>query len=298
MVPFQAKTQLQLSDELAARLRDPTNVRWTAVEKYNAINHAVQMWGNRVLIPFIYTPSDWVYNTRQYTLPSYVHEPIQVFWKSNATSPIWKEFVAFDVGVEAGAGTNLTFEFYPYPSQARVVWWGRNSQVPTTVPTISGSSITDTSTSVTVGAAVDCSDSGFVKIEAEWIQYAGVTRAAATTTLTNLIRGCFGTTAASHNTAVSVYWGVAVHMQSLFEQLMAEAMAYLHQLYLNLAAVTEKETYQWNMRYWKQQADDFWMTYVPAYSPKMVPSLRGFGEPLDDTYPSLWSTYPDYPYFP
>jgi len=298
MVPFQAKTQLELSDELAARLRDPTNTRWTAVEKYRAINHAIASWGNKVLIPFIYTPSDWTYNTRQYTLPYYVHEPIQVFWKSNATSPIWKEFVAFNVLPEAGAGTNLTFEFYPYPSQARVIWWGRNSEVPTTIPTISGSNLTNTGTAVTVNAVVGCADSGFVKIESEWIQYADVTRGSATTGLNNLVRGCFGTSAATHNTGVSVYWGLAVHRQDLYEQLLAECMAYLHQLFLNLAAATEKETYQWNMRYWKQQADDFWVTYYPAFSPKMKPSLRGMGEPLDDTYPSLWSTYPDYPYFP
>jgi hypothetical protein len=117
-----------------------------------------------------------------------------------------------------------------------------------------------------------------VKIEQEWLQYAGVTLGASTTTLNNLVRGCFDTTAAAHNTTTAVNFGVAVHRMDLYQQLYAHATAFLHGLYLTDAGVTEKEVHQWGIRYWQQMADDYWKTYTPARSPQFVLSPEATGK--------------------
>src|SRR5690606_22466861 len=91
--------------------------------------------------------------------------------------------------------------------------------VPATPPTTTDDPLAADATSVTVDAAVDVEDVGYLKIGAEWMHYAGITRAASTTTLNNLTRGINGTTAASHASETTVYWGIAMPVRTLWNQL-------------------------------------------------------------------------------
>lgn len=276
-MPIHALTQTELLNRTERRQRDTTNKRWTDAEIYEAINDSIEAWGQRVLSPYVYTLTDGLESdSREYTLPQYVHSPMDLQIRVPGEE-MWTAITSFHVLPDSGTGQLLNLGYSPPNAEARIVWWGRNSIVPTTVPTLS-STIDADDTSLTVNAAIDIADAGFIKIEQEWIQYAGKVVGASTTTLSNLVRGVFGTTAAGHNSATAVNWGTTVHRQDLFQQLRYQVSANLHALFLTDASSSEKETHQWAMRYWQQKADEYWRTYTPARSPKFRLSRESIGD--------------------
>lgn len=296
--PYTVRTQLELETELEARMRDTSNARWTDAEYYRAINMAINVWGDRVLVPFIYSPANWSYSTREYALPNYVHEPVDVYYKSNETDAIWREFNAFEIQPTAAGAALLAFAFPPRTASARIIYWKRNSNVPI-IPPNQAINITAADTTLALTMTDVIGDNGFIKIENEWIAYHGVTLGATTRTLLNMERGVFGTTAAIHNATITVYWGTAVYRSDLYEQLFAESMAYLHSLPLNNASATEKENYIFSMRYWKGLADSYWPRHTQARKPRRRLNRQGVGEPLpmpfstSNTYAAdqLWQYY-------
>ena len=122
-----------------------------------------------------------------------------------------------------------------------------------------------------LGSAVaDVGESGFLKIESEYIFYGGITRGSATTTLSNLTRGLYGSAAAIHHSAVSVDWAVAAPQPSLYRQLMDKTSSYLHGLFIQVAAPTSRDMHEKMLSYFEDQAERYWRSYTPMRKPKLV----------------------------
>lgn len=273
--------------DLAAKMRDASHARWSSALKYSALNDAIRMWDDKVLVPHLYTITDgWVAGTYAYTLPDYVRGRIQPemlrtaydypYTMLSSSSTTWLPVTGWHVEPDGSGGQKLRLDGIPYSTEGRIIWYTEQSTLPATAPTITTSSITSSSTSVIVDAAVAVESAGYVKIEAEWIHYADITRGATTTTLSNLTRGINDTAAASHNTAVTVYWGIAMPERSLYNQLMWQTRANLHAMNITDGADHERSNHEKPMAYFQKMADDYWMKHV-GLLPKSKLILRRQG---------------------
>lgn len=281
-------THTELLSRLKQRLRDPSSQRWTEAELMNALNDGIENWGRRVLTPYLYTVvGGWGAGVYEYSLPVYITEPLDVqqkkqiwlddVWQtsSDLENTTWVDMPAWSLEPDGAGGQKIRFDITPYETEGRVIWWGRNSALPMTTPTLA-SGISSTDTSCTLDAVYNVGPSGYIKIDQEVMQFAGVSESATQTTLTNLVRGANGTTAAAHDSADNVLFCLAVHRQDLYQQLIFQAIAALHALYLTDASPHETEHHQFQMRYWQGMAEDFWRRYQPARSPKMTLARRGW----------------------
>lgn len=293
------RTQSELKTELEVRLRDPDNERWSEPEIYAAINSALMEWAPRVKIPFLYTiTGGWAANEREYDLPYYVSRPIDPQFKTTYGShDFWSAVPAYTLHARDGGILAIVLGYLPSASDGRVIFWAPNSPTPTTISSQSGSIDSD-DTSITVVTTALVGMNGYIKVEDEWIQYSGAVRSGSNTVLSNLVRGCMGTTATSHS-AATVEWGVVVHRPDLYEQMMHHCLVFLHSLFNQNASNTKKDLHQWNMRWESPMAKDFWKTYTPWRSPKMrvarLPTADvyppGYGRDLwwqDDIYDNMW----------
>lgn len=277
------RSQTELLAELEARLRDTGNVRWTDAEIYQALNDTLDTWSSKVLLPYLYTISGgWLSSTYAYALPAYVRPPLypeverEVPYRDEdipAMAKTWQPIAARSETDGAG-GLVLRLMTPAQDAEGRVRFYAPNGRVPTTVPTTSGSTAS-TATSLTLGSAVDVDDVGHVKINAEWLSYAGVTRGASTTVLDNLVRGLYGTTAATHNTGSSVAWGVGADSRTLWQQLRDQTQANCYRMQIGDGSVHETGRYEQYMNYYQTRADQFWTTYRPQRpAPRLLPNRR------------------------
>jgi hypothetical protein len=276
------RTQAVVLADIKNRLRDTANARWSDAEVYRAINRALETWTGRVSIPALYTFT-MTAGVSEYTLPSYIdpdrynvqaHEWLGVDESdlATATQPAWLDVPSSVTDPSATGALTLRIQTPVYSTSGRIIYWTRSSPVPTTVPT-STAEISATATSVTAGAAVDVGETGWVYINAEWIQYSGTARGASTTTLSNLVRAQNNTTAAIHLITQSMYWGIGVNDLALYEQLSNQACAYLHEMYLTSGAQKERDLHVQMVSYYQQRADAYWRRYVPARSPRIRPEV-------------------------
>lgn len=288
VLPF-LRAQSTLLADIEARLRDTANARWTEVELYRALSDALTRWSGRVSVPFIYELSGgWVNGTSVYALPDYMSRKIQP--QRKVTTPyvnsggassmeMWADVLGWDVEPDGTGGQELRLQWNEgtegATTEGRILWWGEQGPLPTT-PTTVQTQITAASTSLILGGIVDVGQSGYVYVDKEWIQYAGYTDNGTYTTLTNLVRGINNTTAATHNSAVSVYVGVAMPHRQLQEQLLHQAMANAFAYGLIDVNETERDRYERNMGYYQQLADEFWMRWMPN-SPQIRLSRRAIG---------------------
>lgn len=264
------------------------NSRWSDAQIYSSLNMALLEWHGKVAIPFVYTiPGGWVNGTYSYDLPTYIEGPLDpqsLYYTDQWPFPTmlstdqstWRDLQAFSVEPNTEGGQTLRLHYFSPSMDGRVIYWIFNGPVPTTAPTLA-SSITSTDTSLTIDAVPTIGRNGYVKIESEWIQYAGCTPGASMLTLTNLVRGANGTTAASHNSAVTVYWGVAMDNGRLLTQLMDQTRGFLMEHNLMNDSSQENESYEKMLLLYNQRAMNFWKTYKPARAPKMRLSRMGIG---------------------
>lgn len=274
------RTYAELVTDLQAMARDTTPARWTAAETRRCLSRAVENWADRVATPAVYTISGGlVAGVYDYTLPNYVQGAIQVQVQySTVYDPPdsvteWVDVRRFNVLPNTSGGRTLhildALDDIAATSNARILYRARNSPAPTADPTLSGTCAAGATTAA-LGSAVLVADTGWVKMEGEWIQYAGATRAASATTLTNLVRGQWGTTAASHNAAVTVYWGICVPNPHVLTQLYDQAFAYLHELYLTNASPKEQETHERMMLYYDNKANAYWRRHTPQRTQMVI----------------------------
>lgn len=262
------RTQTELLADIEALIRDSSNVRWTEAEIYRAINLALLTWHDKVKFERTYTITDgWVAGTYAYTLPAYVRPPIfpellrqlpNNEWGAVTGTSRWQDVVGWEL-----VGNSLRLYAAPRTGQGQVVFYAPNSRVPLpTLPT-TNAQIVAADTSVTMGSAVDIDDVGYVKINAEYISYTGVTRASATTTLLNLTRALNGSTAATHNSGSTVTWCVAADSMSLYSFLYDQVRSILSGLPLSDGSTHERLNYEKMMGYFENRAAIFWQQYHP-----------------------------------
>lgn len=273
------RTQTELLADIEALLRDSSNNRWSEAEIYRAINQALMTWHDYVKLERTYTITDgWQANTYEYTLPAYVRPPIYPEMRRSvpyfeyaleSATRRWQEIPGWEL-----VGNQLRVYAPPRTQDAQIVFYAPNSRVPLTIPT-TNAQIDSDDTSVTMGSAVDIDDVGAVKINAEYIGYMGVTRAASTTTLLNLTRALNGSTAATHNSSSNVTWCIGVDTMSLYELLYNQVRAILMSLPLSDGGVHERSIYEKMLGYYQQLATAYWPTYSPQRrTPRLTLSRR------------------------
>jgi hypothetical protein len=273
-----ARTQSEIYAGVRNRTRTTTIRRWTDTEVYNAVNSALDTWDNRVIIPHHYAIT-WTAHTKEYSLPVYIRKYIEPQWQDRGDNS-YNPMTSYMLRPGGDGSTILHLPYYPTTGVGRIVWWGNNSRLPETIPDLQ-TSITSSSTSLVVDDEVVVDDAGYVRIDNEWIGYSGVTLGVGTLTLLNLERGALDTTAASHDAADTVEWGVVVHRQDLFPILEQQAMVYLHELMLTDGSAKETETQERVMNWHQTRVDKYWMqSYSPPRAPKFLLSPMGVGGPL------------------
>jgi hypothetical protein len=271
VIPY-LRSQSDLLTELGVKVRDASHARWTSAEKYTALNEVLMSWAEKVKLPHVYTiTGGWVAGTYEYALPAYVRPPIfpellrqqpDLAYTNLGTTTNWQPVVGWELESDGAGGQIIRLYAPPRTLEGQVVFYSPNSRVPTTVPTTSGST-SSTATTMTIGSAIDVDDVGYVKCEAEWMAYYGVTRASATTTLNNLVRGLYGTTTATHNSGSSVYWGVALDDMRLHAMLLDGWKAYLHAYYLQDGGTHETGRHEKALGLYEQKMAAFWPMYSP-----------------------------------
>jgi hypothetical protein len=260
-------------NELTSRIKQRTRVQttnalWTDAEVMNALNDSVEMWGDRVLVPFVYTISGgFVTGTEEYTLPDYVQPPIDLQYLVSGDAIPWRDIEMYDLYPTTGGQTILRLPISLPTASGQVIYWTRPSAFPSEAPTLK-TTINSSATSLVLTSAPYVGRTGHLKIDNEWLSYADFTEASGELTLLNLTRGLNGTTAATHTAPVSVYWGMALHRSDLVQQLRFQTLANLHSLHTSSAAPKEREFHSSMMQYWQTQADRYWKGFAPARHPK------------------------------
>jgi hypothetical protein len=288
IIPYLLK-QSEILIEIRRRLRDPNGSRWTDTEVYSGINDCLLSWHGRVSIPHVYALTDgWQAGVSEYALPSYIRgsiDPQQRRFTTNwlheagitSETDTWIDIQAFRVEPNGSGGQTLRLDFSPASDEGRVIWWHPNGPVPLTIPALNAGIDSDDTSLVLSTVVTGIEPAGYIKIDSEWMHYAGVTEGTATTTLSGLLRAVNSTTAASHNSATSVYWGVGAHRNDLYGQLYNHVQFYLHGLYLTDAAESERAHHERMSLFNMQRAEEYWRRYTPARKTKMRLGTGGIG---------------------
>lgn len=268
------KAQNQILADLRARVRDNNSDRWTDAEMYGAINDALLSWQDRVRIPHIYTISGgWVSGTLEYTLPDWIRSnsiqpqmksPTQFDSLSSAyrlSTNTWQDIPSWRIEPNATNGRVLKFNVSPYSTEGRIIWWGSSMPLPIVVPTL-GATIAADDDALSLDSAADCPEYGWVKLAAEWIQYAGVDRNSISVGVNNLVRGLSqGAEAYSHDSGTSVYFGVAMPKNELYRVLIDQSIVHLNELFLGNASSKEKQTHQELIGFYEGRVKEFWRNW-------------------------------------
>jgi hypothetical protein len=271
-IPY-LRTQAELLTELGVLVRDTGSTRWTSAEKYNALNSVLYTWADHVKLPFIYTlTSGWAASDYDYTLPTYVRPPIfpqllrrlpYTEYAVESGTTTWQDIPGWELEPD-GSGAQILRVFAPARTlDARILFYAPNSRVPLTLPVTSGSTAAD-STTVLLSTVVDVDDVGFIKIDSEWMSYAGITRGTTTTTLNNIVHALNGTTAAVHNTGATVTWGIGMDTLSLQSLLFAQWRAALHEMFIQDGGTHETERHEKALGLYSQMALNYWAQYHPV----------------------------------
>lgn len=270
------RTATELRDWMEVLMRDTANERWSANEYLYTLNQVLYSWERRVRLPALYTLTDgFTAGTYEYDVPNFIKPPFIVEMRENVwgielenedgdeTEYTWVRPPSYTLEPDGDGDQKLRLHGHTYSTDARIIYHASNGPVPITAPTLSAD-ITATSTSLAVNSAVTVGDTGWVKVDDEWIQYSGVARASASVTLQNLERGIYETTAAAHTSGTTVYWGVAVDTDALWGQLRNQWESELHRMFLTDGSEGERRRHQEQIMYLKGQIEDFWrMHYTP-----------------------------------
>lgn len=281
------KSHSDIVRELSDRMRVPGDDPWTTREMNRAINAALRQW-SRVKVPYIYSiPGGFTHNSFTVALPDYIdHRFIRPQIKSTAldasvdfgdnTLETWVTLPGWSVEPNSSGGYTIRIEGMPYTEDGRILFYQNPMELPVfdeDYPTLTGDVAAD-DTSLTVSTDTrSVSPVGYVLVNGEWMQYAGLAGNAAesTWTLSNLVRNVYftGSVSGTHTTGDTVEWGVPADDVRLYEQLFTKAEAYMHRMMLVNGSPNEKEDHKWAMRYLDAEADGFWSNYLPSWQPRL-----------------------------
>jgi hypothetical protein len=281
------RDQATILAAIEARARDSANARWTDAEIYNAINDSLLTWHGRVSIPLVHNVTGgFTSGENEYPLPDYVN-PSTVVPQMKRTVPFswwgavsvddsltWTDVPGWTLEPDGDGGTMLRFDIPPFSTEGRYLWWGINGPLPTTIPTLNTSLPSTTITEIRLNGTQDVLDHGYVLIDSEWFQYAGMTHDSGMTVLANPVRAINGTTAASHTPTTAVKFGVAMPRLDLYRTLIDQTFIFLHELYLTSAASKETQTHQQMVGFYQGRVDKFWRSWTPARRPRIVIDRR------------------------
>lgn len=270
MLP-EARKQSDIAALILRAMNVTAGTRFTTAQTYLAMDNALMTMGDRAAQPFQYTFSI-TNGTREYTLPIYIDGPgITVQWRSTIwpwnvadgddEERVWDTVLMWRLYPNATGTRTLRFEIDPPTTDGRILYWATPYPIPTptngTLP-VTNAEISSSATSVVLTSKPNIGRNGYTKIGSEWMEYHGVTEAASTLTLTNLVRGIFGTTAATQTIGSTVEWGLAFNNPMLYDILQHEAIANLCSLYmLNPGADSDKYENMWKRE--KQLAYEGWL---------------------------------------
>lgn len=285
------KSQTELLADIKARMADSGNALATDAQYYAAINEAIRMWGTRVLVPKLYS-FDFEAGIYEYVLPSLVRTPFTLQIRDTFFGPFgiqldadsvytYESVAGYSIEPAASGGFILRLASTPYAETGHIIWYAETGPVPTTQPTVTTTiSSTDTSLVMTVTGAPDVNNSGYLKVDNEWMFFSGITRTSSTSyTAANLIRGRYDTIAATHTSGTTVAWGVGADDLRLWTQLLDYTCAYIHALQLHKSTTEDVSRHEKLMSYYQQKADTFWRThgYVSQYRPRMKLGRNALG---------------------
>lgn len=271
---------LRASSELLAnmqrRLRDTGMSRWTETELLEAMNRALEAWHGRVSVDGVYVlPDGWPNDVFEIAMEEWLPDdvrpqaqwPVDPLLPNENTLSTWKDITTWQVEPAADGSRTLRLNLVPYNGQVRLLFPVRNGALPMTAVILDGA-ITSTATSLVVDAALpDVARVGWVRIDAEWIQYAGISVGSASTTLQNLVRGQHYTAAANHSDDAAVLWGVAAPNTALYLQLVDQACAFVHEYCLTDGSPKERDLHERMLSFFQQRADMYWRRHVPGRAP-------------------------------
>jgi hypothetical protein len=271
------RTQADLIAAIQRRLRDTGQARWQEGELKDALNRALESWHGRVSAFAMYELADgWPNDAYEITLPNWLPEdvqpqakwPVDPMLPNDETLSTWKDINSYAVEPATDGTRTLRLNMVPYNGQVRLKFPVRNGVAPTLAIELDGA-ITATDTTLHVSEPLpEAERTGWIKVDAEWIQYAGVAVAASTTTLSNLLRGQHDTTAAIHADEAAVQWGIVAPNMALFQQLSDQACAYVHELNLTDGSPKERDLHERMLSYFQGRADMFWRRHAPSRAPR------------------------------
>lgn len=267
------RTVKSILEDVQYELNDTSASKWPVANLHRAYNRAILKWGVRLNIPALYTGiSSWVSGTYDYTLPDWIRPDTirpqlrRPAYLLDGTSPpesmddTWADIVNFSVEPLGSGGWNLRLGFSPPSVDARII----HLVNPGRIPYPSGSNyhfvpttpyVSNTGTSIAIASQFDAARQGWVLaedtvgLELEWIQYNGLTRAQASTTLLNCVRGLAGTTATTQDANTKLYWGVALEREEDADGLMHSICAAAHRQYLGNTSSQNQNYHQQMVTY-------------------------------------------------
>jgi hypothetical protein len=274
--PAYIRKQSDLLAEFKAKSNiDPSSPRWDDTMFYLGMREGLMEWDKNVLLPFWYTlDAGYTAGVYEYAIPSYIKPPIRAQIKRYipyndfgvlANANTWNDFSAHIEPDSTGFGQVLRVDSVPRSLDGRIGWMAPNSSIPyaSPLPVLQTNPLSSSATALTLTSAPPVASAGIVAIDGELIAYTGLSLTQTTATLSNLVRGIGGTTAASHSAGATVEWCIAADDQSLYTNLYNYTMHALHRLKLADAGTHEREGHQQMMLYHKQQADGYWLGYTP-----------------------------------
>lgn len=267
------KTRSEIINDCESRLSDTDNKLATAVEYGNAVNEGVRMWAGRVAIPRIHAlSSGFAVGTSEYVLPNHIKPPIVIQIRSTAYNLIagppveadnsytWHELAGYTIEPVADGTFLLRLPLTPYTEEGRIIYWQENGFMPAGTPTLDANIDADDNEIAVDGlaAATELSDSGFLKVDSEWIAYSGITRGASGFTLHNCLRGFWSTVATTHVETTEFEWGIAVDDTRLWVQLMDYVAGYVHGLRVHKNTSEDVTRHEKLMSFYETRAQNFW----------------------------------------
>lgn len=282
------RTVSSVIDTLRTTLRDSSAARWTDAELYVVLNDCLYDWYGRVSFPAVYSVG-YIDTDTEVTLPYYIRGDIEPQHRDYANydnagvqtdisgEEVWKAILMYEIIENQDGARTLVIPASTRYTDIQLIYWVPNGAFPYADADVPSGGWTSSATTLTVDMSADepVPDVGYIKCDNEYMFYAGVTYGTGTVTLSNVERGVHNSTAATHDADAVVSWCICVHDAGLFTQLRDNAMGRLHGLFVTDGSPKETETHTWLMRWYMQQATEYWRRYTPAKKHQSYLTMRG-----------------------
>lgn len=282
------RTISSIVSSLRITIRDASAERWNDAELWTILNDAVYEWHGRVSFPAVYA-AGYIDVETEITLPYYIQGDVEPQHRDYANydtagvqtdisgEEVWKGIPMYELLENQDGVRTLVVPASTRYTEIQLVYWATNGPFPYADADVPSGGWTSSATSLTIDMSADepIPDVGYIKCGTEYMFYAGVTYGSGSVTLSNVERGVYNSTAATHSADAAVYWCIAVHDMNLLTQLKQSCLAKLHGLFLTDASPKETETHTWLMRWYTQQAQDYWRRYTPLKKHQSYLTMRG-----------------------